>query len=119
MTPAAWNEDQSQRPNLSFDAFEVPRYIREFNRRLDIGNINWNTPPQATAYSHIAIFFDGVVKALQAMKGRVVFELLGGDLLQTLSLMRLNSLFERPRKFPSSYNRAWINNVPYVFDAIS
>lgn len=117
MTPALWNGGQSQRPNLNLDAFEVPRFIREFNRRFDLGDLNWNTPQWATAYSHVTTFFDGVVGALKAMKGRVVFELLSGELLQTLSLMKVNGLAERPRKFPNLYNRAWVSNVPYVLDA--
>lgn len=118
MTPASWNggESQSQRPNLNLDAFEVPRFMREFNRRFDLDSINRNTPSSATAYSHVSIFFDGVINALKAMKGCVVFELLYGGLLQTLPLMRTNSVPERPRKFPWSYNRAWVSNVPYVFD---
>jgi hypothetical protein len=117
MTPASWNEGQSQRPNLNFDAFEVPRFIRQFNRRFSLGNLNLNAPHWATAYSHVVVFFDGVIDALKAMKGRVVLELLSGDLLQTLSLMRASSLPERPTKFPCLYDRAWISNVPYVPDA--
>jgi hypothetical protein len=118
MTPASWNKGRSQRPNLNFDAFEVPRYIRQFNRRFSLGNLNLNnTPHWVTAYSHVAVFFGGVVDALKAMKGRVVLELLSGELLQTLSLMRASSLPKRPTKFPCLFDRAWISNVPYVPDA--
>jgi hypothetical protein len=61
MTPASWNGGQSQCPNMNFNAFEVPRFIQQFNRCFRLSNLNLNLPHWTTAYSHVVVFFDGVV----------------------------------------------------------
>lgn len=97
-------------PGLKFDAFETPRQLADYNNRFGLGRATrrWDAP----AFSHTIIFFEAVVDAIVALKGRIQIEILGGELVQTMSKMKIKSDESRPPAFPRSFTRAWLSNVP-------
>lgn len=110
---------------LELSVCEIPRVFCEFNSRFSLGEPIWDGvassrfalqyQSEMSAYSLFATFFDAVFDALRAMKGHLVLEVISGDLMQSLSRIRLGRLGDRPPSFPTTYNRAWLSNVPYAF----
>jgi len=102
-------------PDLKWDAFKAPQEIDTFVRRFGLnGVVNPSANLDAPAYSHASGFFDGVAKALKAMKGHIKVELLKGEFVQTMSKMRFQADDSRPAEFPRLFTRAWLSNIPCV-----
>jgi hypothetical protein len=103
---------------------EIPRVLCEFNDRFNLGEPVWDGiassrfalqyQSEVSAYTVCETFFDAVVDALKAMKGRLVLEVIHGDLMQSLSRIRLGKHGNRPQSFPAMYDRVWLSNVPYA-----
>jgi hypothetical protein len=94
------------------DAFKACQELEEYNDRFKLSGANASPNPDAPAYSHTTRFFDGVVQALEGMKGHVTVEVLQGELVQEMSKMRFRGDGSRPATFPRSFTRAWLSNVP-------
>lgn len=100
-------------PDLNLDALKLPRQIEEYNHTYKLSKRNPpNIIPDAPAYSHVSAFFDGVIETLQIMQGRLKLEFVFGELISELSKWRLAGDTGRPSHFPTTFNRAWLSNVP-------
>lgn len=100
-------------PDLKLDALKLPRQIEEYNHAYKLSKRNPpHLIPDAPAYSHVSAFFDDVIETLQTMKGRLKLEFLFGELISELSKWRFGGDTDRPAHFPTTFNRAWLSNVP-------
>ncbi len=91
--------------------------IEPFNERMRLvkgRNMNARINQDCPAYSVISVFFDAVVDALIALKGRILLELIQDDISAALVKMRIGLDVSRPAHFPRKYSRIWLSNVPYV-----
>ncbi|SJK99726.1 uncharacterized protein ARMOST_03037 [Armillaria ostoyae] len=117
--------DPSQEPNRSIIAmgypdnnrnpFHMVSLIEPFNERMRLvkgRNMNARINQDCPAYSVISVFFDAVVDALIALKGRILLELIQDDISAALVKMRIGLDVSRPAHFPRKYSRIWLSNVP-------
>lgn len=100
-------------PNLALDAYQLPHSIEEFCESLNISE--GLAEHGKTTFLATKAFFDSIVEAIRALKGRLKLEVICGDLTQELSKMRFSGDESRPADFPKSdYARMWLSNVPWV-----
>ncbi|KAK0476402.1 hypothetical protein IW261DRAFT_1595020, partial [Armillaria novae-zelandiae] len=118
--------DPSQEPHRSIIAIEYPgsnrcpfrvvSLIEPFNGRTRLvkgRNMNARSNQDCPAYSVISVFFDAVIDALIALKGRILLELIH-DISAALVKMRIALDVSRPPYFPRKCSRGqWLSNVPF------
>ncbi|KAJ7750682.1 hypothetical protein DFH07DRAFT_922529 [Mycena maculata] len=100
-------------PDLPPDGMNLPRLFDAFNRRfgIDTGG-ELRADPESPAYTHTMRFFQGVMNALKALEGSVKLEIICGGLMEELGKLRLGTDTTRPAKFPRTFTRAYLSNVP-------
>jgi hypothetical protein len=91
----------------------LPRLFDAFNRRFGIDK-GGELPLEAESptYTHTMRFFEGAMDALKVLKGSVTLEIMCGGLMEELGKMRLGTDMNRPAKFPRTFTRAYLSNVP-------
>lgn len=100
---------------MNVDAFKAVKEINNFNIRMGLvgdrdsteGDVDKSYP----SFSVGEAFFDGVVTAMKALKGRIVLEVIHDDLSTALSKIRAGA-GTRPADFPGKFMRMWLSNVP-------
>ncbi|KAJ7467818.1 hypothetical protein B0H11DRAFT_1814028 [Mycena galericulata] len=100
-------------PDLPLDGMILPRLFDMFNRRFSIdkgGELR--ADPESPVYTHTMRFFQGVINALKALEGSVKLEVICGGLMEELGKLRLGTDTSRPAKFPRTFTRAYLSNVP-------
>lgn len=96
---------------MRFDAFQLIQAVYEFNvAHCGLDSEAVQVDKDCPSFSIVSFFFNGVVDALRTLKGKIKWEVLQGDMCQTLVKMRLGD--ERPASFPRKYMRMWLSNVP-------
>jgi len=106
-------------PNLIFNTHAVVQQIQTAAERLGVYTGKQKVNKDCPSYSVVVAFFDGVVEGLKAMKGKIKWEILQGEMCQTLLSMKLGADTVRPAEFPRRFMRIWQSNVPYVeFDSL-
>ncbi|KAJ6580630.1 hypothetical protein B0H19DRAFT_1369180 [Mycena capillaripes] len=100
-------------PSLLADGILLPRLFDAFNRRFGIdkgGELPLDA--ESPTFTHTMRFFQGAMDALKALEGSITLEIICGGLMQELGKMRLGTDTDRPAKFPRSFTRAYLSNVP-------
>ncbi|KAJ7500536.1 hypothetical protein B0H11DRAFT_1995698 [Mycena galericulata] len=100
-------------PDLPQDGMKLPRLFDAFNRRFGIdkgGELR--ADPECPAFTHTMRFFQGVMDALKALAGSVKLEIICGGLMEEMGKLRLGTDTTRPAKFPRTFTRAYLSNVP-------
>ncbi|KAJ7483585.1 hypothetical protein FB451DRAFT_1028935 [Mycena latifolia] len=100
-------------PDLPPDGMNLPRLFDAFNRRFGVDKGGELPPePESPAYTHTMRFFQAVMDSLKALQGSVKLEIVCGGLMEELSKMRLGTDTNRPAKFPRTFTRAYLSNIP-------
>ncbi|KAF8210815.1 hypothetical protein K438DRAFT_1569292, partial [Mycena galopus ATCC 62051] len=100
-------------PDVHQDGMLLPRLFDAFNRRFGIDK-GGELPPEAESptFTHTMRFFQAAMDALKALEGSIKLEIIYGELMEELGKMRLGTDAERPAKFPRTFTRAYLSNVP-------
>lgn len=102
---------------MNVDPFKAVKEINNFNIRMglvgDRNSSERDVDKNYPSFSVGEVFFDAVVTALRALKGRVVLEVIQDDLSAALSKIRVGAV-ARPADFPRKFMRMWLSNVPWV-----
>ncbi|THU91070.1 hypothetical protein K435DRAFT_968380 [Dendrothele bispora CBS 962.96] len=99
-------------PDLKYDVLGLISQMNDCNKQMKVYDGKRELDKDCPSYSVISSFFDAVVDALKAMKGKIQLEILAGDMCQTLLAMKLGTDSSRPESFPRKYLRIWQSNVP-------
>ncbi|GBE90051.1 hypothetical protein SCP_1800730 [Sparassis crispa] len=88
-------------------------FIEDFNIECKINTHSIDDIEiDSATFMTVSDLFSAVATALKSVKGQVVLELLCGELTQELSKMRFLGDHTRPAKFPRSFTRAYLSNIP-------
>jgi hypothetical protein len=103
-------------PDVVSEGMLLPKVIDDFNRRfgIDTGG-QLPADPDSPAFTHTTRFFQGAIDGLKALQGSITLEILYGGLTQELAKMQLGTDTSRPTKFPRTFSRAYISNIPSFF----
>ncbi|KAF5371689.1 hypothetical protein D9758_003390 [Tetrapyrgos nigripes] len=99
-------------PDLCFETFDIMQQLEQAAERLGVLDKKRDINKDCPSFSIASAFFDGVAEALKAMKDKVKWEILRGDMCQRLLSMRLGKDTDRPEEFPRKFMRIWQSNVP-------
>lgn len=114
---------ETKYPDMNCDAFTAVRQINTFNVRMDLTgdqeSVQGDVERDYPAFSVGETFFDAVVDALKALKGRIILEVIHDDLSSGLLKIRAGATDSRPAEFPKKFTRMWLSNVPLVFSVFS
>ncbi|EIM87131.1 uncharacterized protein STEHIDRAFT_167970 [Stereum hirsutum FP-91666 SS1] len=107
---------ETKYPDMNCDAFTTVRQINIFNVRMDLtgdrDSVRGDVERDYPAFSVGETFFDAVVDALKALKGRIMLEVIHDDLSSGLLKIRARAMDSRPAEFPKKFTRMWLSNVP-------
>ncbi|TCD63146.1 hypothetical protein EIP91_005905 [Steccherinum ochraceum] len=96
-------------PDLNRDMMSAVELVKRVNERLVVWHCRDKGSP---SFAIVNTFFDHVADGLKALEGRITLEILQGDLMHELAKMRMGTDHSRPSRFPRSYTRMWLSNVP-------
>ncbi|KAI0649816.1 hypothetical protein C8Q79DRAFT_997836 [Trametes meyenii] len=100
-------------PDVKLNMFHTVTCMDEFNRRHEpnakedprtIGNM--------LAADTSGTFFEEVAAAIKGLDGHLTVEMICGGLSEELAKMRYKADTARPERFPRTYTRMWLSNVP-------
>ncbi|KAI0315921.1 hypothetical protein OF83DRAFT_1129611 [Amylostereum chailletii] len=96
----------------SIDVLELFPILQEFNARFKLPpNAICKDEHESVAFGAASTFFDAVVASWKALRGKLTFEVVLGELNREMARMR-SPASGRPAAFPQEFTRMWLSNVP-------
>lgn len=96
---------------IHLDPFGLANSMHGFNDRFGL-NRQVKIDKDCPSFSVASTFFDGVVDAVKVLKGKLLCEVIQGDMCQELLKMQLGGDDIRPADLPRKFMRIWCSNVP-------
>lgn len=106
-------------PDCGWDVFTTIAGFGEYldERIRDGSRANFRLMGQGgMAFEHGALFFRRAARAFKALRGKVVFEVVAGDVCSWMEKCQLGLARPGPGRpsFPTQFTRMWLSNVPCV-----
>lgn len=103
-------------PNCDWNVYNTIMGLEEnfgwriVNRLADKSELERNL--DALAYTRGALFFRHAARAFKALRAKLTFEVVAGDVFAWLERLRLGLARPADSTYPTKYTRMWLSNVP-------